>query len=223
MAGFISIEVSLCQKTPSGKKLADGAKTNYCPNVMKKKDQVKQEPKAQKEKQQLAEDTIKETGAQTKEEVQEEESKEAKLEAEVADLKDKYLRLYSDFENFRKRTAKERLDLIQTASEGVLKDLIPIVDDFERAFKASEKEEDAVKIQEGNQLIFQKLVRVLESKGLKVMEDLVGKPFDAETQEAITQIPAASEDMKGKVIDVVEKGYTLGEKVVRYAKVITGA
>lgn len=189
---------------------------------MEKKDHVGQEPKAQTEEQ-LVEDTIKETVAQTQEEVQEEESKEAKLEAEVADLKDKYLRLYSDFENFRKRTAKERLELIQTASEGVLKDLIPVVDDFERAFKASEKEDDAVKIQEGNQLIFQKLVRILESKGLKVMEDLIGKPFDAETQEAITQIPASSEEMKGKVIDVVEKGYTLGEKVIRYAKVVTGA
>ena len=189
----------------------------------KKKDHVGQKPKAQTEEQQLAEETLKEKAAQPKEEVQEEESKEAKLEAEVADLKDKYLRLYSDFENFRKRTAKERLDLIQTASEGVLKDLIPIVDDFERAFKASEKEEDVVKIQEGNQLIFHKLVRILESKGLRVMEDLVGKPFDAETQEAITQIPASSEEMKGKVIDVVEKGYTLGEKVIRYAKVITGA
>ncbi|TNF42332.1 MAG: nucleotide exchange factor GrpE [Cytophagales bacterium] len=189
---------------------------------MKNKDHVEQEPKAQTEEQ-LVEETQKETAAQSQEEVQEEENKEAKLEAEVADLKDKYLRLYSDFENFRKRTAKERLDLIQTASEGVLKDLIPVVDDFERAFKASEKEEDAVKIREGNQLIFHKLVRILESKGLKVMEDLIGKPFDAETQEAITQIPAPSEEMKGKVIDVVEKGYTLGEKVVRYAKVVTGA
>ena len=146
-----------------------------------------------------------------------------KLEAEVAELKDKYLRLYSDFENFRKRTAKERIDLIKTASEDVLKDLIPVVDDFERAFKAAENETEIAKIKEGSQLIFHKLVRVLESKGLKAMDDLVGKPFDADTQEAITQIPAPSEEMKGAVIDVVEKGYTLGDKVVRYAKVVTGA
>jgi molecular chaperone GrpE len=153
----------------------------------------------------------------------ESENQGLKLEAEVADLKDKYLRLYSDFENFRKRTAKERIDLIKTASEDVLKELIPVVDDFERAFKASEGESDPVKIREGNQLIFHKLVRVLESKGLKVMEDLTGKPFNPDTQEAITQIPSPTEEMKGLVIDVVEKGYTLGEKVVRYAKVVTGA
>ncbi|OOG78527.1 nucleotide exchange factor GrpE [Algoriphagus sp. A40] len=151
------------------------------------------------------------------------EIKEAKLEAEVAELKEKYLRLYSDFENFRKRTSKERIDLIKTASEDVLKDLIPVVDDFERAFKALESETDLVKIREGNQLIFHKLVRILETKGLKSMEDLAGKPFDPDTQEAITSIPAPSEELKGAVIDVVEKGYTLGDKVVRYAKVVTGA
>ncbi len=179
---------------------------------MENKDQVDQELNQQSEEQ-LVEETL-----QT-----ESESPSQKLEAEVADLKDKYLRLYSDFENFRKRTAKERIDLIKTASEDVLKELIPVVDDFERAFKASEGESDPVKIREGNQLIFHKLVRVLESKGLKVMEDLTGKPFNPDTQEAITQIPAQSEEMKGMVIDVVEKGYTLGEKVVRYAKVVTGA
>jgi molecular chaperone GrpE len=146
-----------------------------------------------------------------------------KLESEITDLKDKYLRLYSDFENFRKRTAKERIDLIKTASEEVLKDLIPVVDDFERANKASENETDIVRIREGNQLIFHKLVRILESKGLKVMEDLTGKPFNPDTQEAITQIPSPKEELKGMVVDVVEKGYTLGEKVVRYAKVVTGA
>lgn len=148
---------------------------------------------------------------------------EKKLEGEVAELKDKYLRLYSDFENYRKRTAKERLDLITTASEDVLKELIPVVDDFERAFKANEAQEDAVKVREGNQLIFHKLLRTLENRGLKPMDNLIGKPFNPDTQEAITSIPTPSEDMKGKVIDVVEKGYTLGEKVVRFAKVVTGA
>jgi len=150
-------------------------------------------------------------------------SEENKLEYEVADLKDKYLRLYSDFENYRKRTAKERLDLISTASEDVIKDLIPVVDNFERSFKSSENEDDASKLREGNLLIFQILLRVLDSKGLKPMTDLVGKPFDPETQEAITQIPAPNEKMKGKVVDVIEKGYVLGDKVVRYAKVVTGA
>jgi molecular chaperone GrpE len=150
-------------------------------------------------------------------------SQEEKLEAEVAELKEKYLRLYSDFENFRKRTAKERIDLIKTASEEVLKDMIPVVDDFERSFRAAEQEADVQKIQEGNQLIFHKLVRILESKGLKPMDNLIGTPFDPDTQEAITQIPSPSPEFKGAVVDVVEKGYLLGEKVVRFAKVVTGA
>jgi molecular chaperone GrpE len=188
---------------------------------MENKEQVDQHTNPQTEDQQVEETTPKESGKETEEKVTE--SQESKLESEVADLKDKYLRLYSDFENFRKRTAKERIDLIKTASEEVLKDLIPVVDDFERAFKAAENETDVAKIKEGSQLIFHKLVRVLESKGLKVMDDLIGKPFDAETQEAITQIPAPNENMKGAVVDVVEKGYTLGDKVVRYAKVVTGA
>ncbi len=148
---------------------------------------------------------------------------ENSLEEEILELKNKYLRLYSDFENYRKRTSKERLDLITNASEDVLKDLIPVVDDFERSLKASESETDSAKVREGDLLIFQKLVRILTSKGLIPMEDLVGKSFDADTQEAITQIPASSEKLKGKVVDVVEKGYKLGDKVVRFAKVVTGA
>jgi len=154
---------------------------------------------------------------------QEEVSLEVKLEKEVTELKEKYLRLYSDFENFRKRTAKERIEMISTASQELLVDLLPAVDDFERAFKANENEEDAKKVLEGNQIVFQKLLKILNSKGLKPMEDMIGKPFDPDTQEAITQIPAPSDEMKGKVIDVIEKGYTLGDRVVRFAKVVTGA
>ena len=172
----------------------------------------------------LDETKLEESTASAEEVAEENElSQEQKLSAEVGELKEKYLRLYSDFENFRKRTAKERIDLIKTASEDVLKDLIPVVDDFERAFKAAEKEADVQKIQEGNQLIFHKLVKILDSKGLKPMEDLNGKPFDPDTQEAITQIPSPSPELKGAVVDVVEKGYFLGEKVVRFAKVVTGA
>ena len=170
------------------------------------------------------ENTVEETTPQEVD-VQEEESlsQEEKLEAEVAELKEKYLRLYSDFENFRKRTAKERIDLIKTASEEVLKDMIPVVDDFERAFRAAEQESDVQKIQEGNQLIFHKLVRILESKGLTPMNDLIGNPFNPDTQEAITQISSPKPEWKGAVVDVVEKGYLLGEKVVRFAKVVIGA
>ncbi len=170
---------------------------------------------------QNTENVVNESEAEVKD--QEEKSSDSSSENEVAALKDKYLRLYSDFENYRKRTSKERIDLITNASEDVLKDLIPVVDDFERSLKASENEEDGTKVREGNQLIFQKLLKILGSKGLKPMDDLVGKSFDPDTQEAITQIPSPSEDMKGKVVDVIEKGYTLGEKVVRFAKVVTGA
>lgn len=152
-----------------------------------------------------------------------EQSQEEKLQKEVAELKDKYVRLYSEFENYRRRTSKERLDLIKTASQDLMIDIIPIIDDFERAFKASENEENPEKVREGNQLVFQKFVKTLENKGLKSMDDLIGKSFDPDTQEAITQIPSPSEEMKGKVIDVVERGYTLGDKVIRYAKVVTGA
>ena len=185
---------------------------------METKNQEQQEAESK-----VAEPQLEETSAT--EGVSEEENlnQEEKLSAEVAELKEKYLRLYSDFENFRKRTAKERIDLIKTASEEVLKDLVPVVDDFERAFKAAEKEADTQKIQEGNQLIFQKLVKILESKGLKPMEDLIGQPFNPDTQEAITQIPSPSPELKGAVVDVVEKGYFLGEKVVRFAKVVIGA
>ena len=185
---------------------------------METKNQEQQEAESK-----VAEPQLEETSAT--EGVSEEDnlSQEEKLSAEVAELKEKYLRLYSDFENFRKRTAKERIDLIKTASEEVLKDLVPVVDDFERAFKAAEKEADTQKIQEGNQLIFQKLVKILESKGLKPMEDLIGQPFNPDTQEAITQIPSPSPELKGAVVDVVEKGYFLGEKVVRFAKVVIGA
>lgn len=188
---------------------------------MNNKEQVDQDMNLNEDN--FNEETVENTSPEVDFEGGEPQSKEQKLEYEVADLKDKYLRLYSDFENYRKRTAKERLDLITTASEEVIKDMIPVVDDFERAFKASENEEDVSKVREGNLLIFHKLVKILDSKGLKPMADLIGKPFDPERQEAITQIPAPSKDMKGKVVDVIEKGYVLGDKVVRYAKVVTGA
>jgi len=160
---------------------------------------------------------------ETVQEKEEEIGAEVKLKAENQELKDKYLRLYSEFENYRRRTSKERLELIKTASEDVLKDLIPVVDDFERAIKAADQNENPNNVIEGKLLIYNKLLKVMESKGVKPMNDLIGKDFDSDTQEAITQIPAPTEDMKGKVIDVVEKGYTLGDKVIRYAKVVIGA
>jgi molecular chaperone GrpE len=160
----------------------------------------------------------------TKSEETSKKSSEEQLKAEVADLKDKYLRLYSEFDNFRKRSAKEKVDLIQTANKDLFLAVIPVVDDFERAKKAfsTQAEKDAQALENGFDLIYAKLVRLLEQKGLKVMPSTVGTDFDMDFHEAITQIPAPSEDMKGKVIDEIERGYMIGEKVVRFAKVVVG-
>lgn len=160
---------------------------------------------------------------ETKEEhvVEAELTEEEKLKGENEALKDKYLRLYSEFENYRRRTAKERLELVKTASEGVIMDLVPVVDDFERALNVEDTNVESLR--EGNLLIYNKFYNVLESKGLKSMGELIGTTFDPETQEAISMVPAPSEEMKGKVIDVVQKGYLLGDRVIRYAKVVIGA
>lgn len=142
-------------------------------------------------------------------------SETEKLQGEIAELKDKYLRLYSDFDNFRKRTAKEKLEMIQSASEKVIVDVIPVIDDIERATANAQEGE----ISEGIQLIFNKLINTLAIKGLKPM-DAKGQVFNPDVHEAITQFPAPTEDDKGKVFDVVEKGYYLNEKVIRFAKVV---
>jgi molecular chaperone GrpE len=136
---------------------------------------------------------------------------------ELAEMKEKYLRLYSDFENFRKRTAKEKIELIQTASAGLIVDLLPVIDDYERAIANAPEGE----ISEGIQLIFAKITATLQGKGLKELPSK-GEVFDAEIHDCITQFPAPSEDDKGKVMEVVEKGYTLNEKVIRFAKVVVG-
>ncbi|MEQ8415188.1 MULTISPECIES: nucleotide exchange factor GrpE [unclassified Imperialibacter] len=145
------------------------------------------------------------------------------LKRELEESKDKYLRLYSEFDNYRRRTAKERVELIKTAGEDVLAVLIPVVDDFERAKKSIDSEEVEASVKEGIDLIYNKLIKVLDQKGLKAMEVDTGHEFDPELHEAVTQFPAPDESLKGKVIDVVEKGYVLGDKVIRFAKVVTGA
>lgn len=141
---------------------------------------------------------------------------------EIAELKDKYLRLYADFENFRRRTAKEKLDLIANANEGMLVALLPVVDDFERAMQSLETTSDVAALKEGVSLIYNKLFRTLEAKGLKPMTSK-GEGFNADLHESVTQFPAPSDDLKGKVIDEVEKGYYLNDKVIRFAKVIVGS
>ena len=144
-----------------------------------------------------------------------------KLTQELHEAKDKHLRLYSEFENYRRRTAKERLELIGSANADLMTALLPILDDFERAKEASEATGSKTD-QEGINLIYQKLVKELKGKGLKPMEDLEGKNFDAEIHEAISQIPAPKKKLKNRIVAVVEKGYYLNDKVIRYAKVVIG-
>ena len=153
----------------------------------------------------------------------EEEDELTRLQNEVGAAKDKYLRLFAEFENFRRRTAKERLELITTASEGVIGDLLPVVDDFERSLQIFKENEAVAPMYEGIQLVHGKLIKVLEQKGLKAMNVAVGSDFDSEYHEAVVQTPAPSEDLKGKVVDVIDKGYFLGDKVLRYAKVVIGS
>lgn len=148
-------------------------------------------------------------------------SREEELEIQVKEINDKYLRLYSEFENFRKRTIKERADLTKIGSVSVMEVLVPVLDDFERAMANMETAEDVAAVKEGVVLIQEKLVRELSNKGLTKVTP-VGETFDAEIHEAITQIPAPSDDMKGKIVDVIENGYNLHDKVVRFAKVVVG-
>jgi len=156
------------------------------------------------------------------------ESQSVDEEIEVSEIdqlqveKDKYLRLYSEFENFRRRTTKERLEWMQTASKDVILNVLPIIDDMERALKSMETANDISKTAiEGMELIYKKLYSIMEKTGLKPM-NAQGQPFDPELHEAITQFPAPTPDLVGKVVDEVEKGYLLHDKVIRFAKVVVG-
>ena len=149
-------------------------------------------------------------------------SDEDKLKAEATEWQNKYLRLYAEFDNFKRRTSKERLELLQIAGKDVISDLLTVLDDFERAQKSIETATDVVAVKEGVTLVQHKLKGILNQKGLKEMES-IGKEFDADLHEGITSIPAPSADLKGKVIDELEKGYLLNDKVIRFAKVIIGA
>jgi molecular chaperone GrpE len=145
--------------------------------------------------------------------------KTAELEAKASELNDKYLRLYSEFDNYRRRTIKEKADIIKSASEEVFKAILPVIDDFERAIKANATVSDAESIKEGIGLIYHKLKNISTQKGLTPFES-IGEAFNPDVMEAITHIPAADDSQKGKVIDEVEKGYKLGDKVIRFAKVV---
>lgn len=143
------------------------------------------------------------------------------MKQEIDQLNDKYIRLFAEFDNYKRRTAKERLDLMGSANKETVVSMLPVLDDFERAFKAFENANDVSALKEGVELIFTKFKNIMVSKGVKPMES-IGQPFNIDFHEAITNIPAPSEELKGKVIDEVEKGYFLNDKVVRFAKVVVG-
>ncbi|WP_431136104.1 nucleotide exchange factor GrpE [Psychroserpens mesophilus] len=149
-------------------------------------------------------------------------SVEEQLKEELGKEKDKFLRLFAEFENYKRRTAKERIDLFKTASEDVMLAMLPILDDFERALAHIEDDKEAEELRKGVLLIYNKLLTTLNQKGLEKIEVTAGDVFDADMHEAITQIPAPNDDMKGKIVDVIEKGYKLGDKVIRFPKVVIG-
>ncbi len=149
-------------------------------------------------------------------------SVEEELEVKVKEATDKYLRLYSEFDNFRKRTQKEKIELYKTAGEDVITAILPVLDDFERAFKAMEETNEIDGLKDGVKLIHDKMFNILKQKGLEEIESSVGKDFNIEYHEAITQLPAPSKKEKGKVLDEIEKGYQLNGKVIRFTKVVIG-
>lgn len=148
--------------------------------------------------------------------------KEPTVEEQLDKEKDKFLRLFAEFENYKRRTSKERVELFKTANQELMTVLLPVLDDFERALTHIEDDKEAEELRKGVLLIYQKLLSTLEQKGLSVAEAKAGDVFDAEIHEAITQIPASSKKMKGKIVDVVEKGYKLGDKIIRFPKVVIG-
>jgi molecular chaperone GrpE len=184
---------------------------------------------SEKDKTQELEDIISDVEVNTEEqnateesiEIEEELSVEEKLQIELAKEKDKFLRLFAEFENYKKRTSKERMDLFKTAGQEVIVSLLPVMDDFDRAMKELAKSDDK-EMFKGVGLISNKFRETMKNKGLAEVEAKQGDAFDAEIHDAITQIPAPSKKLKGKVIDVIEKGYTLGDKIIRHPKVVVG-
>lgn len=178
--------------------------------------------KDQLEEQNPVETTIEDQNNTQETENQETElTTEERLSVDLAKERDKFLRLFAEFENYKKRTSKERIDLFKTANQEVLLAMLPVLDDFERAWTQVSKSEDK-NLKLGVQLIHDKFKSTLESKGLEQVKIAVGDAFDADFAEAITQIPAPSDDLKGKIVDVIEKGYKLGDKIIRFPKVVIG-
>ncbi|SHG99272.1 molecular chaperone GrpE [Flavobacterium micromati] len=167
------------------------------------------------------EETILENNANEEQAIVEELSVEEQLTQDLAKEKDKYLRLFAEFENYKRRTVKERIELFKTANQEVISAMLPVLDDFDRAITEITKSADE-SVLKGVELIHEKLKSTLVAKGLEVVDINVGDVFNADFAEAITQIPAASDNMKGKIVDILEKGYKLGEKIIRFPKVVIG-
>lgn len=191
--------------------------------IMKDEKEEKEHPENQQAEAENQETEQKSEGNDGSDQNEDPEPKEETDDFEVKynEANDKYLRLYSDFENFRRRSAKERLELVNSAGGDILKSILPVLDDFERALNADKENKDAQAIKEGITLVYQKLMKTLKEKGLTEMKNM-GETFDAEREEAIAKIPAPKKKLKGKVVDVVEKGYYLNDKILRHAKVVVG-
>ena len=172
---------------------------------MSKKEDIKEEEKAIDETQEVQQEVVEPTAEEL-----------------VQQEKDKYLRLFAEFENYKKRTSKERIELFRTANQELMTVLLPVLDDFERALTHIDDDKEAEELRKGVLLIYQKLVKTLEQKGLSKIATKKGEAFDSEIHEAITQIPAPSKKLVGKIIDVIEQGYSLGDKIIRFPKVIIG-
>ena len=173
------------------------------------------------EKDQELDDVTLEMNANGEQLIVEELPLEEQLAQDLAREKDKFLRLFAEFENYKRRTAKERFDLFKTANQEVLQAMLPVMDDFDRALNEIKKSDDDVLLK-GVELIHEKLKNTLNSKGLEEVEVKVGDIFNADFAEAITQIPAPSPNLKGKIVDILEKGYKLGDKIIRFPKVVIG-
>lgn len=188
--------------------------------MSKKKDKAPQEEPLQ-ENVDTVEEPQAEEGQSTDNQPNEQGTETEKLAKERDEIRDKYLRLMAEFENYKKRNVRERMELLSTAAQDTLTALLPVLDDFGRALNLPEEQRNSPAFQEGIELVHNKLTNTLKQRGLEVMET-TGQDFDPEYHEALTEIPAPTEDLKGKIVDTIERGYTLKGKIIRHAKVVTG-
>lgn len=193
----------------------------FCPNCPKQTNRLEANLNMSKNKSKQTKNAVEETVENQQTEETQPLSEVEQLKAELTQEKDKFLRLFAEFENYKRRTSKERVELFSTASQDVIQSLLPVLDDFDRAVVEFSKHEET-ELSKGVTLIQNKLNSTLEQKGLSQIKVDKGDPFNADNHEAVTQIPSPSDDLKGKIIDVIEKGYKLGAKVIRFPKVVIG-